>query len=65
MFVKICGINSPEAAAAAVRAGADALGFVFSESPREVTPERAKELCARSWTRSCGLSMRWNAPASS
>jgi phosphoribosylanthranilate isomerase len=46
MFVKICGINSPEAVAAAVRAGADALGFVFSESPREVTPERAKELCA-------------------
>ena len=45
MFVKICGINSPEAVAAAVRAGADALGFVFSESPREVTPERAKELC--------------------
>ena len=46
MFVKICGMNSPEAVAAAVRAGADALGFVFSESPREVTPERAKELCA-------------------
>lgn len=45
MFVKICGMNSPEAVAAAVRAGADALGFVFAESPREVTPERAKELC--------------------
>jgi len=46
MFVKICGINSVEAAAAAVAAGADALGFVFAESPREVTPERARELCA-------------------
>jgi phosphoribosylanthranilate isomerase len=47
MFVKICGINSPEALAAAVEAGADALGFVFvAGSPREVTPERAKELCA-------------------
>jgi phosphoribosylanthranilate isomerase len=46
MFVKICGINSPEALAAAVRAGADAVGFVFAESPREVSPERAKELCA-------------------
>lgn len=45
MFVKICGMNSPEAVAAAVRAGADALGFVFADSPREVTPERAKELC--------------------
>ena len=46
MFVKICGLNSAEAVEAAVEAGADALGFVFAESPREVTPERARELCA-------------------
>lgn len=46
MFVKICGMNSPEAVTAAVRAGADAIGFVFASSPREVTAERAKELCA-------------------
>jgi phosphoribosylanthranilate isomerase len=46
VFVKICGINSAEAASAAVEAGADALGFVFAESPREVTPERARELAA-------------------
>jgi len=46
MFVKICGMNSPEAVAAAVAAGADALGFVFAPSPREVTPEQAKALCA-------------------
>jgi phosphoribosylanthranilate isomerase len=46
MFVKICGMNSPEAVAAAVRAGADAVGFVFAPSPREVTPEQAKALCA-------------------
>jgi phosphoribosylanthranilate isomerase len=46
IFIKICGINSAEAAAAAVEAGADALGFVFAESPREVTPERARELAA-------------------
>jgi phosphoribosylanthranilate isomerase len=46
MFVKICGMNSPEAVEAAVAAGVDALGFVFAESPRQVTPERAKELCA-------------------
>jgi len=46
MFVKICGMNSPEAVAAAVAAGADALGFVFAESPRQVTPEQAKSLCA-------------------
>jgi phosphoribosylanthranilate isomerase len=46
MFVKICGMNSAEAIEAAVGAGVDALGFVFAESPRQVTPERAKELCA-------------------
>src|SRR5262249_49928982 len=46
LFVKICGINSEAAAAAAIAAGADALGFVFAESPREVTPERARELAA-------------------
>jgi len=46
MFVKICGLNSPEAVEAAVEAGADALGFVFAESPRQVSPEQAKTLCA-------------------
>jgi phosphoribosylanthranilate isomerase len=46
MFVKICGINSEAAAAAALEAGADALGFVFAESPREITPERARALAA-------------------
>ena len=46
MFVKICGITSSEAVDAAVDAGADAVGFVFAESPREVTPERALELAA-------------------
>ena len=45
MFVKICGMNSPEAVEAAVAAGVDALGFVFAESPRQVTPEQAKSLC--------------------
>jgi phosphoribosylanthranilate isomerase len=46
--VKICGINSPEAADAAVSAGADYVGLVFfSRSPRHVTPERAASLAAR------------------
>jgi phosphoribosylanthranilate isomerase len=46
MFVKICGLNSAEAVEAAVAAGVDAVGFVFAESPRQVTPEQAKALCA-------------------
>jgi phosphoribosylanthranilate isomerase len=46
MFVKICGVTTSAAVEAAVQAGADALGFVFAPSPREVTLERALELCA-------------------
>lgn len=46
MFVKICGLTTPEGVAAAVKAGADAAGFVFSPSPREVTPAQARQLAA-------------------
>ncbi|MFS8525320.1 MAG: phosphoribosylanthranilate isomerase, partial [Limnochordales bacterium] len=42
--VKICGLTSPADVEAAVRAGADAVGFVFAESPRRVSPQKAREL---------------------
>jgi phosphoribosylanthranilate isomerase len=46
LFVKICGINDPRAAEAAIASGADAVGFVFSPSPRQVTPEIARSIAA-------------------
>lgn len=43
-MVKICGLTDEAAVKAAVAAGADALGFVFADSVRRVTPARAAEL---------------------
>jgi phosphoribosylanthranilate isomerase len=43
-FVKICGMTDTRAVAAALAAGADAIGFVFAPSARQVTPAQAAEL---------------------
>ena len=45
--IKICGVSRPEDVAAAVDAGADAIGFVFHPgSPRYLTLEQADALAA-------------------
>ena len=42
--VKICGLQEPEHVRAAVEAGADAIGFVFAKSKRQVTVAQAQQL---------------------
>ncbi len=44
MWIKICGITRLEDALSATRFGADAVGFVFADSPRQVTPWRARAI---------------------
>jgi phosphoribosylanthranilate isomerase len=44
MFVKICGLRTELDVAAAAAAGADAVGFVFTESARRIDVEQARRL---------------------
>lgn len=44
--VKVCGLASAVDAAEAIRAGADALGVILAESPRQVSLTEAEEILA-------------------
>jgi phosphoribosylanthranilate isomerase len=46
LWIKICGMTTPEGVTAALAARADAIGFVFAESPRQITPQRAVQLAS-------------------
>jgi phosphoribosylanthranilate isomerase len=44
VYVKVCGITTPEDALAAAGYGADAVGLVFANSPRQLSVEDAREV---------------------
>jgi phosphoribosylanthranilate isomerase len=46
VFVKICGFRDAQHVEAAIQAGADALGFVFARSVREIAPADAAAISA-------------------
>lgn len=47
MFVKVCGTTSEEDALLAVAMGADAIGFVFAPSTRQIAPSVAADIVKR------------------
>jgi phosphoribosylanthranilate isomerase len=47
VFVKICGITNESDALMAVAMGADALGFVFAPSPRQVAVPQVRDIVRR------------------
>ena len=47
MFVKICGITNEDDALLCVAMGADALGFVFAPSPRQIAPQQVFNITRR------------------
>jgi phosphoribosylanthranilate isomerase len=47
VFVKICGVTNEEDALMAVALGADAVGFIFAPSPRQVTKGVVRDIVRR------------------
>jgi phosphoribosylanthranilate isomerase len=44
MWIKVCGNTNLEDANFAAESGADALGFIFAPSPRQVQPEQVRQI---------------------
>jgi phosphoribosylanthranilate isomerase len=47
VLIKICGTTSEDDALLAVAMGANAIGFIFAPSPRQVSPQRVADIVKR------------------
>jgi phosphoribosylanthranilate isomerase len=47
MFIKVCGTTNEDDALLAVALGADAVGFIFAPSPRQIAPQIAGDIVKR------------------
>jgi len=47
VFIKICGVTNEDDALLAVALGADAVGFVFAPSPRQIAPQKVYDIIRR------------------
>jgi phosphoribosylanthranilate isomerase len=47
VFIKICGTTSEDDALLAVAMGANAVGFIFAPSPRQISPQRVADIVKR------------------
>lgn len=47
MFIKLCGMTRKQDVEMAASCGADAVGFIFAPSPRQVTPQHVQNLTRR------------------
>ena len=64
MWLKICGMTDQDAVDAALAAGVDALGFVFSPSVRRLEPAQALPLAARARGRAAVIAVTLHPPQS-
>ncbi len=62
MWIKYCGMTRLEDVLYAQELGVDAVGFIFTKSPRQITPQAAAEICNNTKVPKVGVFMDQEVP---